>query len=114
MMMRGSLRANLWRDRPARGRTIGSGAPFAVQKASEHDKAGQAFLAARAQDITEAGKQGRFDQLVVAAPPSALGILRKKLPADATAKLIGVYDKDLTNEDEHNLQEYFLGTLEHW
>ena len=104
----------LGRDRPVRGRTIGSGAPFAVTGASEHDKAGEDFLADCAQDLAEAEKKGRFDQLVVAAPPAALGVLRKKLPAETTAKLIGVYDKDLTNESESGLHEYFLGKLGHW
>ncbi|MFC2952284.1 host attachment protein [Marinicaulis aureus] len=105
---------DLGRDRPTRGRTIGTGAPFAVTGASEHDKAAEEFLADCARDLAEAEKKGRFDQLVVAAPPAALGVLRKKLSAETTAKLIGVYDKDLTNENERDLHEYFLGKLEHW
>ena len=105
---------DLGRDRPARGHTIGTGAPFAVETSSEHEKAGQEFLSARVQGLVEAEKKERFDQLVVAAPPSALGVLRKKMPSETTAKLIGVYDKDLTNETERDLHEYFLDKLEHW
>ena len=105
---------DLGRDRPPRGRTIGTGAPFSVTEADDHEKAGQEFLLARVQDIVEAEKKERFDQLVVAAPPAALGVIRKKLPADTTAKLIGVYDKDLTNETAQDLHDYFLEKLERW
>ena len=105
---------DLGRDRPARGRTIGTGAPFAVTETADHEKAGQEFLAARAQSIIDADKKDRFDQLVIAAPPAALGALRKKLPAEMTAKLIGVYDKDLTNETEQDLHAYFLKKIERW
>lgn len=105
---------DLERDRPTRGRTIGTGAPFAVEGKSEHDKAGEAFLAARAQDLAEAVGQSKFDQLVISAPPGALGLLRKKLHVDVTATLIGVYDKDLTNESERGLHDYFIDKLEHW
>ena len=31
-----------------------------------------------------------------------------------TAKLIGVYDKDLTNETEQDLHAYFLKKIERW
>ncbi|WP_165793700.1 host attachment protein [Hyphococcus luteus] len=104
----------LERDRPPRGRTIGTGEPFTMEGRSEHDKAGEAFLAARAGDLAEAAKQTRYDQLVIVAPPSALGYLRKKLHPDVTAKVIGVYDKDLTNETERELHAYFVEKLEHW
>ena len=98
----------------ALGRAIGAGAPFSVTESDDHEKAGQEFLLARVQDIVEAEKKERFDQLVVAAPPAALGVIRKKLPAETTAKLIGVYDKDLTNETERELHDYFLEKLERW
>ena len=85
-----------------------------MDQADDHEKAGDHFLAACVQRLLEADKKEKFDQLVIAAPPAALGLLRKKLPVDATSKLIGVYDKDLTNEAERDLHEYFLGKLEHW
>ncbi len=106
---------DLERDRPPRGRISGTGEPFAIDaRKSEHDKAGEAFLSARACDLEEAVKNNRFDQLVIAAPPGALGVLRKRLHADVTAKIIGVFDKDLTNETDHDLHAYFVDKLEHW
>ena len=105
---------DLGRDRPSRGRTIGTGEPFAIEGVSEHDKAGEAFLAERAADINAAHMDGKFDQLVIAAAPAALGFLRKKLQTEVTGKLISVFDKDLTNETERDLQAYFLEKLERW
>jgi protein required for attachment to host cells len=104
----------LERDRPPRGRTIGTGEPFAIEGRSEHDKAGEAFLSARAQALEEAAKQDRFDQLVVAAPPAALGFLRKKLAQVVSDKMVGAFDKDLTNEAERDLHAYFLDRLGGW
>ncbi|MEZ5892670.1 MAG: host attachment protein [Parvularculaceae bacterium] len=101
-------------DRPPRGRNIGTGQPFAIEGGSLHDKAGEAFLAARAKDLELASHKGEFDQLVVAAAPAALGLLRKKLPADVTAKLVGVFDKDMTNETDRDLHGYFADKLEKW
>ena len=105
---------DLGRDRPARGRTIGTGAPFAVEENSEHEKAGKEFLSLCVQNIEQAAKKDRFEQLVIAAPPAALGVIRKKLSSEMTAMLIGAYDKDLTNETEQDLHKYFLEKLERW
>ena len=105
---------DLERDRPPRGRTIGTGEPFAIEGRSEHDKAGEAFLLARAQSLEEAAKQARFDQLVIAAPPAALGFLRKKLAPSVSEKIAGAFDKDLTNEAERDLHAYFLDKLGRW
>ena len=106
---------DLARDRPGRGRTIGTGAPFAVEAPSSlHEKAEAAFLAARADEINAASQRGDFDQLFIAAPPAALGLLRKKLGPDVTAKLIGVLNKDLTNMAPHDLHAYLLEHVERW
>jgi len=104
----------LGRERPVRGRTIGTGAPYAVNVPSPHNKAEEVFLAARAQDINDAHKKDEYDQLTIAAPPAALGLLRKKLTSEVTAKLIGVFDKDLTNLTDHDLHTYFVDNLERW
>lgn len=105
----------LGRDRPARGRTSGTGAPFAVETPSSmHEKAEAAFLAARADEINEASRRGDFDQLFIAAPPAALGMLRKKIAPETTAKLIGVLNKDLTNMAPHDLHAYLLENVERW
>ncbi len=105
---------DLGRERPVRGRTIGTGAPYAVDAPSPHEKAETAFVAARAVDINEGHKKGAFDQLIIAAPPSALGLLRKNLTPEVAAKMVGAFDKDLTNYSDRDLHAYFLDNLERW
>jgi len=104
----------LGRDRPARGRNIGTGAPYAVDVPSPHNKAEEEFLTDGALDLNDAHKRDEFDQLLIAAPPTALGLLRKKLAPDVIAKLIGVLDKDLTYLPENDLHAYLLEALERW
>lgn len=106
---------DLGRERPVRSRTIGTGAPYAIaSRSSPHDKAEEAFLAARAHDINEGNKKQVFDQLVICAPPAALGILRKRLATEVNAAIIGIVGKDLTNSTEADLQAYFVEKLERW
>ncbi|WP_411816071.1 host attachment protein [Hyphococcus sp. DH-69] len=101
-------------ERPVRGRTIGTGAPYAVDVPSSHEKAKAHFLSARAEDINAGHEDAKFDQLVIAAAPSALGILRKKLSTDVITKLIAILDKDLTNFSDQDLHSYFIERLERW
>jgi protein required for attachment to host cells len=49
-----------------------------------------------AHHLNEAAAAGEFDQLILAAPPRALGDLRKALGAPATQALKAEIGKDLT------------------
>ncbi len=99
-------------ERPGRGHTIGAGTRYAIETRSEHDKAEETFVKARAKFVSSAIDD--YDQLVLAASPKVLGIMRKALPADVTAKFIGVFDKDLTNMPDQELYQYFQKHLERW
>lgn len=101
-------------ERPGRGVKSGSGARYAVEAASEHDKAEKAFIEERALFLNAAEREGAFDQLVLAAPPRALGALRAKLSPETIARCIGVFDKDLTKTPEKELEDYFKQKLERW
>jgi len=103
---------DLEKERPGRGHTIGAGARYSIVKRSKHDAAESAFAKARIEFINSALEE--FDQLVLAAPPAALGEIRKGLSADVIAKFIGVFDKDLTNMPDQELHEYFQRRLERW
>lgn len=105
---------DLERDRPTRGRDIAKGEPYAVERPSAHEKAAEEFLVERARELEQASRDDCFDQLVIAAAPAALGHLRKKLSPEVTAKLIGAFDKDVTNESDKDLHAYFLEKLERW
>lgn len=47
-----------------------------------------------------------FDRLVVVAPPTMLGYLRKSLGSDVTGKLIAEVDKDLTKVPNNEVASY--------
>jgi protein required for attachment to host cells len=101
-------------ERPTRGVKIGSGSRFAVDALSEHEKVEETFIQERANVLNAAARDGAFDQIVLAAPPAALGVFRKRLSPEVTSKFIGVFDKDLTNMPDQELFEYFKGRLVRW
>jgi len=101
-------------DRPARGVKSGSGSRYAIDVSDEHEKAEASFIQERATFLNSSAADGAYDQLVLTAPPTALGIFRKRLSPDATAKYVSVLDKDLTNMPEQELYEYFKNNIERW
>lgn len=104
----------LGRDRPVRGRTIGTGAPYAIDRASKHDQAEDAFIRACAAKLDAAAARDAFGKLILVAAPRALGVLRKAL-APATAGLVaGTIDRDLTKTPDGDLRalmEKHLGRI---
>jgi len=99
---------------PARNRKIGSGNRYSVEEPSPSDQAGEQFVTALAQFLNEAAREGRFHQLVLAAPARALSTLRRYLRGEATEKYIAVWDKDLTNMPEAELLSYCKDRLDRW
>ncbi len=55
-----------------------------------------AFLGEVCSYLDEAGREGRFDRLVLVAEPRALGLLRKQLGSGLKNKLYAELDKDLS------------------
>ncbi|NNE40733.1 MAG: host attachment protein [Marinicaulis sp.] len=104
----------LGRERPGRGHKTGPDSRFAMGGAEPHDKIEAAFLGEIAAKLNKAAQREKFDQIVVAAPPQALGKLRAKFQLQVTAKYIGVFDKDLTNMPEPELLDYFKERLGRW
>ncbi len=99
---------------PVRGRNIASGGRYAVDVKSEHDKAETSFIHECTKFLNSALVDKSFDQLVLAAPPGALGEFRKRLSSDIISNFIGVFDKDLTNMPDQELFEYFKERLVRW
>jgi protein required for attachment to host cells len=48
-----------------------------------------------------------YDELVLAAPAHTLGVIRKALSSQVSAKLVGEVDKDLTKTADHELNAHF-------
>lgn len=93
-------------ERPSRGRTIGTGAPYAVESGSSHERAAEDFLIDQAHMLNEAFRGKEFTHLVLIAPPTALGVLRKHLNSKLFDGLCTTVDKDLTNLSEPDLKTY--------
>ncbi len=101
-------------ERPGRGRKAGSGARIAMEAPAQDEKLEDAFVHRLAGKLNDANRDGLYDQLVLALSPRALGELRKKLAPEVTAKLIGVFDKGLTQISDADLLAYFKERLTKW
>jgi len=70
-----------------------------------HDAEEAKFLKRLAERLGEAEKGRRFEHLVIAAPPRALGTLRELLPQSVQARIRAETPKDLLDEDAPKLRE---------
>jgi len=85
-------------DRP--GRTfdsVGKGRHAKAPTTDPRDNEKQHFVRRLAEMLDDAAKHGRYDRLVIVAPPRALGQLRAMLSDRVRAKVSGELDKDLTH-----------------
>ena len=77
-------------DGPGAGRS-------AMEETDWHQLAKDRFAADLADMLYMRAHRGRFDQLVIVAPPRTLGELRDKLHSEVRARVVGEIPKDLTN-----------------
>lgn len=101
-------------ERAGRGQKTGSGARFAMDAATLDEDLEDQFIHGIAANLNAAVKDEKFDQLVLTLSPRALGELRKKLTPETTQKLIGVFDKEVTQLSENDLFDYFKEHLKKW
>jgi protein required for attachment to host cells len=100
-------------DRPPRSfDRVGAGRHAMDKGRSLHEQEETNFLKRVAERILNADKQKRFDHLVIAAPPRALGILREKLSA-VQSRIRAETPKDLLDESEPKLRERLRELLRH-
>jgi protein required for attachment to host cells len=98
-------------DRPPRSfDRVGAGRHAMDKGRSLHEQEEAKFLNRVAGTIIDADKQNRFDHLVIAAPPRALGILREKL-AGVQSRIRAETPKDLLDESEPKLRERLQALL---
>jgi protein required for attachment to host cells len=84
-------------DRPGRSFESRGKLRHALQpRVDPHRQAAERFVERVAISLTAALRKGRYDRLVLVAPPRALGEFRKLLPASVKEKLIGEIGEDLT------------------
>lgn len=90
----------------------GSGGSGATMPQNDpHEFAEKRFIEHLAKELNEAATGKRFDRLIIAAPPRALGNLRKALSKQATELIAGEYDKDFTKSTAPDLAEHVKAHL---
>ena len=69
------------------------------------------FAMLLAKHLDEAARAGRYDRLIIAAPPAALGDIRNMLGASTRARLQATLDKDLVKTPSPELPEHLLAAI---
>jgi protein required for attachment to host cells len=101
-------------DRPGRvhqsvsstGAAVGrGGSRSAVGQTDWHDQDERDFLRTVADRINRAVRDGETKDLVIAAPPRALGVLKPLLSPAAHAALRGALDKDYVNMPVYEIEK---------
>jgi protein required for attachment to host cells len=73
-------------------------------RAHRHEVA--AFVKTIAEQLERARQAGEFDRLVIMAPPTVLGLLRKALPSLLLKSIAAEVDKDLVREPAQVVQSH--------
>ncbi|MER2606164.1 MAG: host attachment family protein [Siculibacillus sp.] len=73
-----------------------------------HDLQERRFAAALAADLNAAAHDGRYEHLIVVAPPRILAELRQDLSPEAKARLQAEIDKDLTRHTIADIETILL------
>lgn len=83
-------------DAPGRAFASVGAMRSSVETTDWHDEAEKKFAASLAADLNAAAHDGRYEHLIVVAPPRILAELRQDLSGEAKARLQAEIDKDLT------------------
>ncbi|RCK42647.1 host attachment protein [Thalassospira xiamenensis] len=100
-------------DKPGRGfaNPAGNQQRHAMPPASDpHEHAQKEFVDDVVRYLADECKQGRFDNLIVIAPPKVMGEVRTKMPKPLAEALDGEIVKDLTNVPLGDLPRHLSGT----
>ncbi len=92
--------------KPGRGFSPGSGRHEFSDPVDWHEAAKANFLKQLARRLLELDHQGAFDELILVAPPKALGELRAGLGGHLSGRIKGEINKDLTQLTLHELAAY--------
>ena len=83
-------------DAPGRAFASKGAMRSAVETTDWHDVEERRFAASLAADLNVAALQGRYEHLIVVAPPRILAEIRQDLSGEARARIRAEIDKDLT------------------
>lgn len=87
-------------DKPGRSFNIADNRRSAIEPHSDlHEQAKQGFARNLSGALSAAHSKGRFEKLVIAAPPKMLGYLRQEMSTGVANAICGEISKDLVKND---------------
>lgn len=92
--------------KPGRGFSPASGRHEFSDPVDWHEAVKADFLKELARRLLELDREGAFDELILVAPPKALGELRASLGGQLAGRIKGEINKDLTQLTMHELAAY--------
>ncbi|GAA3875298.1 host attachment family protein [Celeribacter arenosi] len=96
---------------PGRRPDGASGQMSAMEQTDWHEMSKDRFAEETAAILNRYAHDGRFERLVIVAPPSTLGALRTKLNNDVADKIVAEIDKDFTNHPVDAIQKLLVDAL---
>jgi protein required for attachment to host cells len=94
-------------DRPGRHYSGGVGARSGMEQSDPVAVREERFVKGIAAELETMRQQGRFDRLIIAAAPTALGDIRPALSDAVKQTIIAELPKDLTNVPKPQLERHF-------
>lgn len=91
-------------DRPGRYNDGPSVHRSAVEDTDWHRVGKERFADEIATRLYRLAHRGKFDHLVLVAPPLVLGEMRKKLHSEVSDRVVGEFAKTLTNHTVHDIE----------
>jgi protein required for attachment to host cells len=98
-------------DKPPRSNNL-SGSRSTIEQTDFHQQAEDRFVQQIAQDMDQDLKAGEFEELIVVAPPVALGVYRKAASAKLQQATVAEINKDLTKHAAADVAEIVVKALE--
>ena len=96
-------------DRPGRTHSSVGSARSAMQETNWHKLEKHRFAKDIADALYSAAHSGRYDKLVIAAPPMIMGDLRKAMHKEVSDKVVAEVSKDFTNMPPHEIEKILAG-----
>lgn len=101
--------ADLGVDRPGRVHQSANSRRSAMEQTDWHDEAEKAFVTDLVRRLDAALHANEVKQLVIVAPPRALGVMRKAYTGRLKAALHAEIAKDLTAVPVHKIESHLTG-----
>ncbi|MDN3987689.1 host attachment protein [Zwartia vadi] len=101
----------LGRDQPGRLSGNSGHAKSALESTNLHQAAEDKFLKAVVEHLAQDVQSGQCKELVLIAPPHALGEIRKHLPASVSKIVVSEISKDYTHMAINELQKTLMNNI---